>query len=224
MHSKGSAVQALLGPGPGTATRQQTSVQSNLSSCSVLPLALRNVRIQSSLPHAPTGIGPSGGDQWRPHTVATHRSRSQGERVNSPVIRGDLHDAGHGGLVLPDQEEDRALLREGLTSPPGAGGQRLQRQHGTPAPVGLSAVGPVSTAVPVSPGHMPCGHRKLPGAHAVAICCPDKPALQPERADGESEEPGSPRPIPRSPQEPVPAGVKNPLREKPSRQIGNQKS
>ena len=45
-----------------------------------------------------------------------------------------------------------------------------------------------------------------------------------ERADGESEEPGSPRPIPRSPQEPVPAGVKNPLREKPSRQIGNQKS
>ena len=151
------------------------------------------------------------------HTVATHRSRSQGERVNSPVIRGDLHDAGRGGLVLPDQEEDRALLREGLTSPPGAGGQRLQRQHGTPAPVGLSAVGPVSTAVPVSPGHMPCGHRKLPGAHAA-------PALQPERADGESEEPGSPRPTPRSPQEPVPAGVKNPLREKPSRQIGNQKS
>ena len=85
MHSKGSAVPALLGPGPGTATRQPTSVQSNLSSCSVLPLALRNVRIKGSLPHAPTGFGPSGGDQWRPHTVATHRSRSQGERVNRPL-------------------------------------------------------------------------------------------------------------------------------------------
>ena len=64
MHSKGSAVQALIGPGPGTATRQQTSVQSSLSSCPVLPLALRNVRIQSCLPHAPTGPGPSGGNQW----------------------------------------------------------------------------------------------------------------------------------------------------------------
>ena len=210
--------------GPGTPTRQQTSVQSNPPSCSVLPLAVRNVRIQGSLPHAPTWLGPSGGDQWRPHTVATHRSRSQGERVNSPVIGGDLHDAGRGGLVLPHQEEDRALLREGLTSPPGAGGQRLQRQHGIPAPAGLPAIGPVSTAVPGSPGPMPCGHRELLGAHAAAICCPDKPARQPEGTDGESEEPGSPRLIPRSPQEPVPAGVKNPLREKPSRQIGNQKS
>ena len=184
-------------------------------SCPVLPLALRNVRIQSCHPRAPTGLGPSWGNQWRPHNVATHRGRPQGERVNSPVIRGDLHVADLGDPVLLDQEEDRAVLRQGLTNPPGAGGQRLQRQH--PAPVGPSAVGPVSTAVPVSPGHMPCGHRKLPGAHAA-------PALQPERADGEQQEHGSLRLIPRSPQEPVPAGVKNPLREKPSRQIGNQKS
>ena len=186
-------------------------------SCPVLPLALRNVRIQSCHPRASTGLGPSRGNLWRPHNVATHRGRPQGERVNSPVIRGDRHDAGHGGPVLLDQEKDRALLREGLTNPPGAGGQRLQRQHGNPAPVGPSAVGPVSTAVPVSPGHMPCGHRKLPGSHAA-------PALQPERAVGEQQELGSLRLIARRPQEPVSAGVNNPLREKPSRQIGNQKS
>ena len=129
-----------------------------------------------------------------------------------------------GRIRSAKKQKEKQSHQGGLTSPPGAGGQRLQRQHGSPAPAGLPAIGPVSTAVPVSPGPMPCGHRKLLGAHAAAICCPDKPALQPEGTDGESEEPGSPRLIPRSPQEPVPAGVKNPLREKPSRQIGNQKS
>ena len=135
MHSKGSAEQAPIGPGPGTATRQQTSVQSSLSSCPVLPLALRNVRVQGCHPRAPTGLGPSRGNLWRPHNVATHRGRPQGERVNSPVIRGDLHAADLGDPVLPDQEEGRAVLRQGLTNPPGAASStswalsRRPRQH-----------------------------------------------------------------------------------------------
>ena len=144
-----------------------------------------------------------------------HRGRPQGERVNSSVIRGDLHAADLGDPVLLDQEEGRAVLRQGLTNPPGAGGQRLQRQ--LPAPVGPSTVGTDSSAVPASPGHIPCGHRTLPCAHAA-------PALQPERAAGEQQELGNLRLIARRPQEPVSAGVNNPLREKPSRQIGNQKS
>ena len=65
---------------------------------------------------------------------------------------------------------------------------------------------------------------ELAGAHAAAKRCRGKPALQPEGAAGETEDPGSHRLFPRSPTEPVPAGVKTPLREKPSRQIGNQKS
>ena len=187
------------------------------------------MRIKGSLTHAPTGHGPSRGDQWRPHTVAAHRGRPQGERVNRPLIGGDLHDGGRGGPVLPHQAEDRALLREGFTSPPaGAGGQQLQRQYGIPAPAGpptgLPALGPDSTAVPGSPGPLPGGHRELAGAHAAAICCHGKPALQPEGAAGETEDPGSPRLYPRSPPESVPDGVRTPLREKPSRQIGNQKS
>ena len=78
-------------------------------------------------------------------------------------------------------------------------------------------LGPGSTAVPGFPGPQPGGHRELAGAHAAVICCLGKPALQPEGAAGETEDPGSPP-------EPVPDGVRTPLREKPSRQIGNQKS
>ena len=57
----------------------------------------------------------------------------------------DLHVADHGDPVLLDQEEDRAVLRQGLTNPPGAGGSgynanmAIQHQLG-PQPSAPSAL------------------------------------------------------------------------------------
>ena len=189
-NQKNGGKQALPGPDLIPATSQPTTVPLNPSSCLAAPVD--HVRLQGSL----TRQWTSGGDKWRPYPVASLRGGPSVERVDRPLVGSHHPDVGRVDSVLPNQEQGRALLRQGQPGPCCRVGG-----HDPPSPalhgpsICLTPFGSDGSSAPSTSCDSQHGtHRKLVGSDAVAVRYPGKPAGQPAIRSEDSGSISSPPP------------------------------
>ena len=221
IHPQGSAAPAFLRPAAGSTSSSPAAVSHSSSLGQVSSASLKNVRIQGSNLPPPTELGSTRGGQRRSHPLSPHRGSPP--RLDNSLLRGNRHDGGGGDDLLLDQEQDRAVLRQGQPCSPGGAGREQLCQAGRPkpGPAGTPTLSPARPATPVHQCPQPSGSRDLAGSSPAPVRRSRSSSHQSTGAEG--SDPGSSRSGASShPPQPVPAGVRPP-RAKSSRQFGNLK-